>query len=164
MRALKGFVPVALLTFVIYILFTGSATLFDIVTGIIIGIICGALFGRFLVEKDSKALSPIRWLWVVIYFIKYMTIIEFKAHWDVIKRTITGDIRPGIVKVPIKVKNEYSRILVANSITNTPGTVTVDMDDECIYVNWINVVTEDPEEARKHISEEFEKFAEKIFE
>ncbi|HHC18873.1 MAG TPA: cation:proton antiporter [Euryarchaeota archaeon] len=164
MRALKGFIPVALLTFVIYILFTGSATLFDIVTGIVVGIVCGVLFGRFLVEKDRKALNPARWLWTIIYFLKYMTIIEFKAHWDVIKRTITGNIRPGIVKVPIKVKNEYARILVANSITNTPGTVTVDMDDKYIYVNWINVVTEDPDAAKKHISEEFEKFAEKILE
>ena len=81
-----------------------------------------------------------------------------------IKRILTMDIRPGIVKVPIDVKNDYSRILVAHSITNTPGTVTVDMDDNYIYVNWINVVTEKPKEARKRISEEFEKFAEKIFE
>jgi len=164
MARLSSAIPVAVLVFIIYILFTGSATLYDIITGVIVSVACGMLFGEFVVRNPSKCFDPRRWFWTIAYFLKYMTVIEARAHLDVIKRILTMDIRPGIVKVPIDVKNDYSRILVAHSITNTPGTVTVDMDDNYIYVNWINVVTEKPKEARKRISEEFEKFAEKIFE
>ncbi len=160
----KGFISTFFLAFITYIIFTGSVRLYDIVTGIIAGIVVGALVGRFLVEKDSKAFSPRRWGWAIAYFIKYITWIEWKAHWDVIKRIFTGDIRPGIVKVPIELKNEYARTLVANSITNTPGTVVVDIDEKYLYVNWIYVKSEEPKEAKKEISEEFERFAEKIFE
>ncbi|MCD6503319.1 MAG: cation:proton antiporter [Thermoplasmata archaeon] len=164
MVKLSSVVPVAILVFIIYILFTGSITPYDVITGLIVSIVCGLLFGELVVKDPRKCFDPRRWAWAIVYFIKYMTVIEAKAHLNVIKRTLTLDIKPGIVRVPIKVKNDYARILVAHSITNTPGTVTVDMDDDYIYVNWINVVTEEPEEAKRHISEEFEKFAERIFE
>ena len=124
----------------------------------------GLLVGKFLVKNDAKALNPVRWAWGVVYFLWYFFVAEVKAHADVIGRIITGNFEPGIVKVPLKVKSEYARTLVANSITNTPGTVVVDADENYLYVNWINVTTENPEEAKKEICEEFEKFAERIFE
>lgn len=154
---------VILLTFIIYILFSGSATIYDIVTGAFISIIIGVIVGGFIVSNETKAFNPIRWFWALIYFIKYMTIIEIKAHLEVIKALFTGRIKPGIVRVPINVKSDYAKLLVANSITNTPGTVVVDLNDKYLYVNWINVISEDPRETRKYISSEFEKYARKIF-
>ncbi|WP_297499987.1 Na+/H+ antiporter subunit E [Thermococcus sp.] len=161
---MKGVVSTALLTFVTYIIFTGSITPYDLVTGAVVAIVIGLLVGKFLVENDAKALNPLRWFWSVVYFVWYFLVAEVKAHLDVIGRIITGNFEPGIVKVPLKVKSEYARTLVANSITNTPGTVVVDVDENYLYVNWINVTTENPEEAKKEICEGFEKFAERIFE
>ena len=161
---MRGVVSTALLTFVTYIIFTGSITPYDLVTGAVVAIVIGLLVGKFLVENDAKALNPLRWFWSVVYFVWYFLVAEVKAHLDVIGRIITGNFEPGIVKVPLKVKSEYARTLVANSITNTPGTVVVDTDENYLYVNWINVTTEEPEEAKKEICEEFEKFAERIFE
>ncbi len=161
---MKGFVSTAVLGFVTYILFTGSTRPYDLFTGALVGIIIGALVGKFLVEDDAKALNPLRWAWALVYFIWYFLVAEVKAHTDVIGRIITGKVEPGIVKVPLKVKGEYARALVANSITNTPGTVVVDADEDCLYVNWINVMAENPGEAKKEVCEEFEKYAERIFE
>jgi len=161
---MKGVIPTALLAFVTYLLFTGSVTPYDLLTGVIVGVTVGLLVGRFLVKNDAKALNPVRWTWGLIYFLWYFLVAEVKAHLDVIGRIITGNFEPGIVKVPLKVKSEYARALVANSITNTPGTVVVDVDEDYLYVNWINVTTEEPEEAKKEICEEFEKYAERIFE
>jgi len=161
---MRGVLPTALLAFVTYILFTGSTTPYDLVTGVIVGIAVGLLVGRFLVKNDTKALNPVRWAWGLAYFLWYFLVAEVKAHLDVIGRIITGKVKPGIVKVPLKVKSEYARTLVANSITNTPGTVVVDVDEAYLYVNWINVTTEEPEKAKKEICEEFEKYAERIFE
>ncbi|AHF80580.1 Na+/H+ antiporter subunit E [Thermococcus paralvinellae] len=161
---MRGVIPTALLAFITYILFTGSTKPFDLVTGLIVAIGVGLLVGKYLVKEDAKALNPVRWLWAVIYFIWYMIVAETKAHLDVMIRTITGKYEPGIVKVPIDVKTDYAKTLVANSITNTPGTVVVDLDDEYMYVNWINVTTEEPEKAKKEICEDFEKYAKKIFE
>ncbi|AEH24800.1 Membrane bound complex 1, subunit B [Pyrococcus yayanosii CH1] len=120
--------------------------------------------GKFLVRSDAKALNLVRWLWGAIYFVWYMLVAETKAHLDVMARIITGNVNPGIVRVPIRVNTDYAKTLVANSITNTPGTVVVDMDENYLYVNWINVTSEDPERAREKISADFEKFAKRMFE
>jgi len=161
---MKFSIATTLLAFTIYIVFTGSTTLYDLVTGAIIAVGIGFITGGLIVRDESKALNPVRWMWAIIYFLKYITIIELKAHLFVIKALFTGDIKPGIVRVPVGVKSGYGKLLVASSITNTPGTVVVDLNDKYMYVNWIYVSTEDPEEARKHISLEFEKYAVKIFE
>ena len=161
---MRGVIPTTLLAFITYILFTGSTKPFDLVTGLIVAIGVGLLVGKYLVKEDAKALNPVRWLWAVIYFIWYMLVAEVKAHLDVMARIISGKYEPGIVKVPIEVKTDYAKMLIANSITNTPGTVVVDLDDKYMYVNWINVTTEDPEKAKREICEDFEKYAEKIFE
>ncbi|ANF22470.1 Na+/H+ antiporter subunit E [Thermococcus piezophilus] len=161
---MRGVIPTALLAFITYILFTGSATPYDLATGAIIAIAVGLLMGKFLVKNDAKALNPVRWLWAVIYFLWYMLVAETKAHLDVMARILSGKYEPGIVRAPINVKTDYAKTLVANSITNTPGTVVVDMDEKYLYVNWIDTSTEDPEEARSEISADFEKFTKRIFE
>lgn len=161
---MRGAIPTAILTFITYILFTGSTNPFDLVTGVIVAVVVGMLVGKYIVQNDAKALNPLRWLWSVIYFIWYMLVAETKAHLDVIRRVITGKYEVGIVKVPIEVKTDYAKTLIANSITNTPGTVVVDLDDRYMYVNWINVIAEEPEEAKKRICKDFEHFAKKIFE
>jgi len=82
---------------------------------------------------------------------------------DVVKRIITMDIKPGIVRVPVASVSRYARLLVMSSITNTPGTVVVDEKNDYFYVNWIYVSTTDPLKARESISLEFERFASRIF-
>ena len=74
-------------------------------------------------------------------------------------------INPGIVKVKTRLKTESGITALANSITLTPGTLTVDVtDDGFLYVHWINVKAEDVEEATELIARKFEFFLEKIFE
>jgi len=160
-------IPVALATFTIYIVFTGSLTPYDIVTGIAVASLTAALFSHLLVENTSKPLNPVRLLWLIVYTLYYFTIIEMKAHLDVAKRVISPKmpLNPGIVRVPYKAETEYAIVAIANSITNTPGTVVVDLDEEkkVFYVHWIDVKGVDPETTYKNISMTFEKYAKKIF-
>ncbi len=160
-------IPVALVTFIIYIVFTGSLTPYDIVTGIAVASLTAALFSHLLVENTSKSLNPVRLLWLIAYTLYYFTIIEMKAHLDVAKRVVNPKmpLNPGIVRVPYKVETEYAIVTIANSITNTPGTVVIDLDEEkkVFYVHWIDVKGVDPETTYKNISMTFEKYAKKIF-
>ena len=160
-------IPVGLVTFIIYIVFTGSITPYDIVTGVAVAALTAALFSHLLVENTSKSLNPIRLLWLIIYALYYFTIIEMRAHLDVAKRIIHPKmpLNPGIVRVPYNVGTEYAIVTIANSITNTPGTVVVDLDEDkkVFYVHWIDVKGVEPETTYKNISMTFEKYAKKIF-
>jgi multicomponent Na+:H+ antiporter subunit E len=70
-----------------------------------------------------------------------------QANWDVAKRVITGEINPGIVKFNPRLKTDTGRMMLANSITLTPGTLTVDIDDDGVfYVHAINLTSPTPTE------------------
>ena len=72
-------------------------------------------------------------------------------------------IKPGIVKVKLTLKSNFARTMLANSITMTPGTIAVDIVGDELFVHWIYVSSENPEEYGKLISGRFEKFIKKAF-
>lgn len=165
-RLLKAIAP-SIFVFVIYIIYTGSIRLYDIITGIVVSVIIGASLAPLIVENWKKSLSLPRFLTLVKYTLRYFLVDEIKAHWNVIKLGLNPKmpIKPGIVRVPINSKSEYAITMIAISITNTPGTVVVDVDKEkgLLYVNWIYLTSEKPEDAYKEIALVFDKYARKIF-
>ena len=54
--------------------------------------------------------------------------------------------------------------MLANSITMTPGTIAVDIVGDDLFVHWIYVSSEDPEEYSRKIAGRFEKYIKKTFE
>jgi len=87
------------------------------------------------------------------------------ANLDVMYRVLHPalPIKPGIVKAKTRLTSKFARTMLANSITLTPGTLTVDIEGENLYIHWINVKSADVEEATKIIVEKFEKILEEIF-
>ena len=74
-------------------------------------------------------------------------------------------INPGIVKVKTVLKSDTALTFLANSITLTPGTLSVDIDKDngILYVHWIDVKSKDIESATKIIVERFERILKNIF-
>jgi multicomponent Na+:H+ antiporter subunit E len=67
-------------------------------------------------------------------------------------------VRPGIIKVRTSLKSRMGRMLLANSISLTPGTLTVEMSDEWLYVHCVTVGASDAETATKAIVSGFERY------
>jgi multicomponent Na+:H+ antiporter subunit E len=88
-----------------------------------------------------------------------------KANFDVAYRVLHPKmpIAPGIVKVKTKLKSEMGKVFLANSITLTPGTFTIDLKDEFLYIHWIYVRYKDVDKATQNIVSLFEKYLIKIF-
>ncbi len=72
-------------------------------------------------------------------------------------------INPGIVKVRTKLKSRMGRLMLANSITLTPGTLTVELDGEWIYVHWVTVESTDIDAATAQIVAGFERYIEVMY-
>ena len=70
--------------------------------------------------------------YAIAYFI--VLIIEIiKATIDVALRTLNGKVEPEIVEIETELKRPISQVILANSITLTPGTLSIDVDTEnCI--------------------------------
>ena len=167
MRRLVYFI----LAFIVWVMLTwpfvdGKIDIQVIIAGLIASLIVAILFHEILPQEHTVFISPIRIFWAIIYIPVFFYYV-IKANLDVVYRALHPKmpIRPGIVKIKTNLKTPSGITALANSITLTPGTLTVDLtDDGFLYVHWINVKSDDVEQATEHIARKFEWFLEKIFE
>ena len=149
-----NFIVTFLLSLVAYLVLIASSgeiaglwSIFEFVTGIILSLIVAFLARKVLFQKRNyKMLNPIRWVIFLIYFIGPFFWSMIKCNIDVAYRVITGKINPGIVKISPGLKTDLGITLLADSITLTPGTLSVDIDEKNndLYIHWINVTTLTP--------------------
>ena len=94
----------------------------------------------------------------------------WRANVDVAKRCFGGckKVNPGIVKVPVDLKSDYAQAALANSITLTPGTITMDIAEEdgqiYYYIHWIDVQKPSGKEAGDAIKGTLEKWLRRVWE
>ena len=148
-----------ILCLVFWLLLTFRITLPNVIVGSAASLICTLIFARYFFENTGKLINPRRWLW----FLAYLTVFIWsciKANLDVAYRVLHPrmPIRPGIVKVRTSLKSDFARMLLANSITMTPGTLTVDIVGDDYYIHWIYIRSEDPETYTRMITGVFEKY------
>lgn len=137
-----------------------------VIAGLVASAIVAVLFHEMLPKEHHIFVSPIRFFWGAVY-LPVLFYYVLKANLDVVYRALHPKmpINPGIVKIKTALKTESGITALANSITLTPGTLTVDLtDDGYMYIHWINVKAQDVEAASEHIARRFEWFLLKIFE
>jgi len=154
-----------LVALAVWLLITWSLRYQNIIVGAIISGLVSLWFGDIFVKEGSIASLPRKFLWL-LYYIPLLIFEMVKANFDVAYRVIHPKmpINPGIVKVKTDLKSDIALTALANSITLTPGTMTIDIEDGYLYVHWINVRTTEIEEASRYIPGRFERFLKRIFE
>ena len=165
-RLARSILPIVI-AFVVYIVYTGSIRLYDIITGIAVSLIVGTLTATIVVEDWRKSLDIRRLALFIVYVFKYFLVHEVKAHINVIKLGFSPSmpIKPGIVRIPIKSRSGYAITMVSLAITNTPGTVVVDLNEDksTLYVHWIYVKAVEPVQAYREVAEDFDRYARRVF-
>ena len=145
-----AFIVTTIVCLITYLLLTtGSGTNLwlwsweELIFGIILSLIVGVISRKLFVKKSYRMANPVRWFTFIGYLF-YFFYEMAKANFDVAYRVITGKINPGIVKITPKLKTDLGATMLANSITLTPGTLTVDIDENTndLYIHWINVKDE----------------------
>jgi len=125
------------------------------------------MIGDLFITRPYVLKHPLRYWYFFAYYLPIFLWECFKANLDVAYRVLHPrlPINPGIVKVKVELKTDTALTFLANSITLTPGTMSVDIDKEngILYIHWINVKTKDIESATRIIVERFEKILKKIF-
>ena len=98
-------------------------------------LLSGILAYRFdILDRESSPYARLPqlmayWVWLVVEI--------FKANWVVIKACLRSnlDINPALVKVKTGCESDLARTVFANSITLTPGTVSVEVEGDKILVH-----------------------------
>ena len=127
------------------------------------------LMTRDFFNKDMHPFkNPLRYLWFIWYLVIFIWEC-LKANIDVAFRVIHPDlpIRPGTIKVKTSLKSDVGLTFLANSVTLTPGTTSVDIDKSrgLLYIHWIYVRDNyDPSTMKLPVVDRFENILRRIFE
>lgn len=152
---------------IVWIFLDGSLDIENISVGILASILVSIVAGSLFASRINLFFHPQRYFWFFVYLCVFFWEC-LKANIDVALRVIHPFIplSPGIVKVRTSLKSNIALTFLANSITLTPGTLTVDIDKEkgFLYVHWISVRTQNIEEATEKIVKRFERILRKVFE
>lgn len=144
----------------------GSAYLQDLGIGLVVSALVTWIMGEATADGLARWLDPRRYWWALLY-VFVLAAYVVKANVEVAYRVLHPalPIRPGIVKIKTQLQRPSARTVLSNSITLTPGTLTVDIaDDGVMMVHWLYVRTLDEEAAAREIIGRFEWFVAKIFE
>ena len=141
-----------IILFLLWLLLTWSVEYPRLLIGVAVAALSMLVYGAIFTKEPKKFANPLRYL-IFIYYIPIFFYHCIKANFDVMYRVIHPErpIKPGIVKVRTSLETDIGRTFLANSITLTPGTMSVDIDGEYLYIHWIWVdATELEEEPRPY--------------
>jgi multicomponent Na+:H+ antiporter subunit E len=133
------FLFILLCNLLLWFLLAGTLTSEELIAGVLVSSIAA-----FLTLEKTSIFSSIKIgfqtpVSLVLYLIEFYRVLLI-ANFDMARRVISPSlpIDPGIVTVKTSLRSDLGRMLLANSITLTPGTLSVDVIGNEITVHWID--------------------------
>ena len=155
-----------------WVVLTGTFELSTLVTGVTLCFFLSLFTYDFFTADiiGRRGFLPRFLMFILLYipelaFIFLFRIIE--ANVNVARHVIKMDINPGIVKIHTPLRSHTAVTALANIITLTPGTLTLDvketLEGNTLYVHWIDVETVSPEEAGELIKGGVDEWLQRMF-
>jgi multicomponent Na+:H+ antiporter subunit E len=113
---------------------------------------------------NDISLSPKALLYTLMYLGVFLSEL-IKSNFDIARRVLSPDlpINPGIVKARTRLTSRMGRMILANSITLTPGTFTIDVIGDDLYIHCVHIDGDNTEIYAQSIIHKFEKYLEVIY-
>ncbi len=129
-----------LIFFLIWIIFNGQFTLEIAAFGVVIAGLVYWFICKFLNYSPKTDIALAKKLFEVLHYIFVLIVEIMKANFAVVKMIMSSkyEIEPVVVKFKTNLKTRPGRILLANSITLTPGTITVSLSDDEYVVHCLD--------------------------
>ncbi len=157
--------------FLVWILFTSSLHLFSVIAGFL-GSFCIAVLSYKIfipehdVAKNSFFINPVFFISFFFFLIYSLYKSSFRMMFALFKKKSSSSFNniknsnmtnPGIVHFRTHLKTDIARMILANSITLTPGTITLDLNDDHLTVHWFFCHTTHSKAAGEEIKGSMEK-------
>jgi len=161
---IKSFFWLFFFLIILWLLLTSTFNSQEFLVGIFVCFVIAVITHKFYIRIGFPTINFKRFCFFVIYILVLFYEI-IKANLDVALRIIRPSlpINPGVVIIKTRLKSDIAKTILANSITLTPGTFTLDIQGDKLLIHWIDVEATDIEAATNIIGERFEKYLRVIF-
>lgn len=126
--------------FLIWIIFNGQFTFEIAAFGVVIAGLMYLFICKFLNYHPKTDLLICKKFFLVLQYVFVLITEIIKANFAVIKMIMSSryEIEPAIVRFKTDLKSTPARVLLANSITLTPGTITVSLEEDEYVVHCLD--------------------------
>lgn len=148
-----------------WVLFTGTLHRETLLLGVAFALITAlATYDSFIVESEAswKSLLP-RVHWAIAFVVLLLFSVyrsSFQTAWLIIRRRHN----PRVVHFRTRLRSDIARAAMATSITVTPGTVTLEMNEDHLIVHWMNATTSHSRQAGTLIKGRLETALQRLWE
>lgn len=145
--------------FLFWLLLTGSVAFDALIAGLIVAAVVSLVSAPYINIFDGVRYTP-KAIISVFSYLGYFLVALIKANFDMARRVLSPSlpISPELLEVETQLKSKLGQLLLANSITLTPGTLSVELRHNRILVHWIAAPEGiSLEQATKDIATGFEK-------
>lgn len=132
----------SLIYFLLWVIFNGRITFEIIIACLIVSVMLDVFVKKILGIRFTGAtfIKCVKLFPEALFYLIVLLIEIIRANFAIIKMVLAPeiDVEPCIVKFNTKLKTEPARIALANSITLTPGTITVSLEGNELLVHALS--------------------------
>ena len=141
-----------ILLFLVWIGLTNSLDIQELIVGVIVAYVVARFFTNDK-EIDLK-LFVLKYIKFIPLFFKNL----IKSNIEVARIVLNPKlpINTGIVKLKTSLESDYDKLLLSNAITLTPGTITIELKDNDLYIHVLDIQNSDRDILQKEIIDEME--------
>ncbi|MEA3451164.1 MAG: Na+/H+ antiporter subunit E [Bacteroidota bacterium] len=152
------------ITFLIWLAFTSTFELVEVIVGVVVSFVISIYNYNYFTQIGLKSFSPRRLMYIVQYIFVFLWALLL-SNINVARIVLTPSlpISPAIVEFDSKLNSDFAKLILANSITLTPGTFTIDFIDNRFFIHRLESKSVEPEKVYAEVAEPFEKILLKIF-
>lgn len=138
----------------LWALLTGKVSVGNLAIGFLLGYIALTLLYPATGKKASYFQKSIQFIRFALVFLRELLISTWRVAQDVVKPLPL--MRPGVVGIPLDAKTDLEITMLANIISLTPGTLSLDVsaDRKILYIHAMYVI--DPDDLRREIKDGLE--------
>ena len=159
MKKVGSFITTFICSFLLYLILVNSVQRDVMIIGLIVSFIASLMLIRFI-ELPMKYLNPLRCIYALIY-LPYFVLEVIKANLRIAIIVLNPKlpISPELKKGKTNLRSPLGKILLSSSITLTPGTLTVDVEEDEFQIHCVST-----DKSAEEIMQPFEKYIKRITE
>lgn len=129
-----------LLFFAIWVILNGRITLEVVLFGVVIATLMFAFICKFMDYSIKKEVWLFKNFFLLLWYVIVLIVEILKANFAVVKMifSVKYQIEPALVSFKSPLKTGFANFLLANSITLTPGTITVSSENGEFVVHCLD--------------------------
>ena len=121
-----GRAAIAVWLTIMWVLLWGDLSLANVLGGVLVAVLLVVVFPPEDTGDDPVVIRPLATLSFLVWFLWALVVTNVAVAKEVLLPASRSDIRTAVVAIPLKTRSGRLATIIANAITLTPGTLTVD--------------------------------------